>query len=77
MTIRLPEALAAKLRIVAQAQGISMNSALQTAVAAYVDDPNLQEKIRDGLQRRIDEARQALASLAAAPPVPPAEEGNP
>lgn len=65
-SIRLPETLAARLDLVAEAQGIAMVEAIRRAITAYVDDPRIRKTIRESLRQRVEQVQQMLDSLDSA-----------
>lgn len=60
MSVRLPEALAAQLDVVAQILGIPTSEAIRIALAAYVAEMRANPAIREGLRRRIEETQRML-----------------
>ena len=73
-TIRLPEALAARLDLAAESQGIAMVEAIRLAITAYVDAPRVRAAVREGLRKRVEQAQQLLDALDNADPLASATE---
>lgn len=64
-SFRWSDQLASNARLVAQVDGVSVNTLIGNAIASYIADRRADCEFRDRLRRRIEAEQQLLARLAA------------